>query len=373
MSVRIVTSVGEVRVQLHVEEAPRASRNFLKLCKLKYYNWCFFHHVQKGFVAQTGDPSGTGTGGEALEAVLLGASPNVTRAAARFFPDEIVKGLRHDRRGLLAMANAGKDRNGSQFYITLSDRHLDYLDGKHTIFGRVVEGLDVLDRINGCFCDAAGRPLQDIYIRDTLLEHDPFPDPPLLVPPAHAPPPTRAYLAQCRADVGADGPAPAKEPAESQHGRREREEARARAITLEMIGERESADLRPPENVLFVCKLNPMTEDEDLRTIFSRFGPLASCDIIKDRRTGASLGYAFVEFESKEACEEAYLKMDKVLIDDRRIHVDFSQSVSKLHTDWARTRARRSPPRGSTLAARPAREPANHRYRPRSRSPARRR
>merc|ERR1719318_1880884 len=106
-------------------------------------------------------------------------------------------------------------------------------------------------------------------------------------------------------------------------------EAKARATILEMVGDIPDAEIAPPENVLFVCKLNPVTCDDDLEIIFSRFGPVVSCEVIKDRVSGESLQYAFVEFADRAACEQAYFKMDNVLIDDRRIHVDFSQSVSK--------------------------------------------
>ena len=128
--------------------------------------------------------------------------------------------------------------------------------------------------------------------------------------------------------------------------RRERE-ARAQALTLEIVGDLHYAEVKPPENVLFVCKLNPVTEgqtihpsesmhrslteprsiDEDLDTIFSRFGPIVSCEVIRDKRTKDSLQYAFIEFENQKDCEQAYFKMQGVLIDDHRIHVDFSQSV----------------------------------------------
>ncbi|KAL8697911.1 MAG: hypothetical protein Q9201_006861 [Fulgogasparrea decipioides] len=108
--------------------------------------------------------------------------------------------------------------------------------------------------------------------------------------------------------------------------RRERE-ARAQALTLEIVGDLPYAEVKPPENVLFVCKLNPVTEDEDLDLIFSRFGKIVSCEVIRDKRTGDSLQYAFIEFEDQKACEQAYFKMQGVLIDDHRIHVDFSQSV----------------------------------------------
>lgn len=94
-----------------------------------------------------------------------------------------------------------------------------------------------------------------------------------------------------------------------------------------MVGDIPDADIAPPENVLFVCKLNPVTSDHDLSIIFSRFGTVKSCEVIRDQVTGDSLQYAFIEFEDRKACEDAYFKMDNVLIDDRRIHVDFSQSV----------------------------------------------
>jgi peptidyl-prolyl cis-trans isomerase-like 4 len=89
--------------------------------------------------------------------------------------------------------------------------------------------------------------------------------------------------------------------------------------------------MKPPENVLFVCKLNPVTNDDDLELIFSRFGKINSCEVIRDKKTGDSLCYAFIEFDKQEDCESAYFKMDNVLIDDRRIHVDFSQSVAKVN------------------------------------------
>lgn len=77
-----------------------------------------------------------------------------------------------------------------------------------------------------------------------------------------------------------------------------------------------------------------MVTDEDLHLIFSRFGKILSCEVIRDKRTGDSLQYAFIEFENQKDCEQAYFKMQGVLIDDHRIHVDFSQSVSRVQDDW---------------------------------------
>jgi len=109
----------------------------------------------------------------------------------------------------------------------------------------------------------------------------------------------------------------------------DRKEAKSREEVLEMLGDIPDAGVKPPDNVLFICKLNPVTTAEDLEIIFSRFGEVIKSEVIKDWKTGDSLCYAFVEFATHEECEAAYMKMDNVLIDDRRVHVDFSQSVSK--------------------------------------------
>ena len=105
-------------------------------------------------------------------------------------------------------------------------------------------------------------------------------------------------------------------------------EAKNRAVVLEMIGDLPEADSKPPSNMLFIAKLNQVTTEEDLETIFGRFGNITSCDIIRDKKTGDSLCYAFLGYDTDEACENAYFKMNNVLIDDRRIkvtHADHAQ------------------------------------------------
>ena len=237
----------------------------------------------------------------------------------------------------MATAPSPKDQEervaGSQFLITLGD-NLDYLDkdGKGAIFGKVVEGFDVLEKINTAFIDDRGRPLKDIRIRHTVLLDDPYADPPGLREPSQSPVPSAAQMATVRIaddeELEDDNDEAALEKL-----RRERD-AKAQALTLEMVGDLPFAEVKPPENVLFVCKLNPVTQDEDLELIFSRFGKILSCEVIRDKRTGDSLQYAFIEFENQKDCEQAYFKMQEVLIDDHRIHVDFSQSVSKLSDSW---------------------------------------
>jgi peptidyl-prolyl cis-trans isomerase-like 4 len=105
---------------------------------------------------------------------------------------------------------------------------------------------------------------------------------------------------------------------------------RSRTLMLQLLGElpEDASGFKPPENVLFVCKLNPYTSAADLGMIFSQFGKVLSSEIIKDPKTGHSLQYAFVEFATVDACQRAYFKMENVLVDDSRIHVDFCQSVA---------------------------------------------
>ena len=106
-------------------------------------------------------------------------------------------------------------------------------------------------------------------------------------------------------------------------------QARSDGQILVMVDDIPDADAAPPDNVLFVCRLNAMTESEDLRIIFSQHGAIKSCDVVRDWKTGDSLQYAFIEYAEVSECQRAYMKMENVLIDDRRIHVDFSQSVAK--------------------------------------------
>lgn len=323
MAVLLETTLGDLVIDLYPEERPRCTLNFLKLCKIKYFNFCLFHSIQRNFMAQAGDPTGTGEGGESLFSKLYGEQ-------AKYFEMETNPRIKHKKKGALSMVNNGDNLHGSQFFFTLAE-DLDYLDGQHTVFGEITEGLDVLEKINEAYCDKKHRPYQDIRINHTIILDDPFDDPDGLVIPDRSPEPTKEQLESGR--IGADEDlkdedGKTKEELEEEE---EKKEAHANAQILEMVGDLPDADVKPPENVLFVCKLNPLTTSEDLEIIFSRFGKISSCEVIKDKVSGDSLSYAFIEFEREEDCEEAYFKMDNVLIDDRRIHVDFSQSVAKLN------------------------------------------
>ena len=126
-----------------------------------------------------------------------------------------------------------------------------------------------------------------------------------------------------------------------------------------MTGDIPDAEVKPPDEVLFVCKLNPVTTDEDLELIFSRFGTIKSCEVIRDHKTGDSLNFAFIEFETEAACVQAYEKMNNVLIDDRRIKVDFSQSVSKLWNKYL-LKPRKAQPVKQAGASDPPRSSSSH-------------
>lgn len=124
----IKTNKGEMRFRLFDDEAPLTVNNFVFLANQGFYDGTTFHRVLADFMAQGGDPSGTGAGGPGYE-----------------FADETDTGLSFDRRGLLAMANAGPNTNGSQFFITFAPT--PWLDGLHTIFGELIEGDDVLSSL----------------------------------------------------------------------------------------------------------------------------------------------------------------------------------------------------------------------------------
>ena len=167
MAVLLDTSIGELVIDLNVKECPLASQNFINLCKCKYYNGCLFWNVQSNYIVQSGDPTGTGKGGMSAMG-LLHDNPTLT------FNDEINKLKKHNKIGLVSMTSNHINCNKSQFFITLRDNNMDHLDEKHTIFGEIAEGLDVLDKMNDVYCDDAGRPYQDIRIRHTFILDDPF-------------------------------------------------------------------------------------------------------------------------------------------------------------------------------------------------------
>lgn len=299
MSVLIETTIGNLVVDLHVDKCPVACFNFIKLCKIKYYNFSPFHKIEPGFTAQTGD-SYQENGGSSIYGILYGMKK-------RLFEKEIHNELKFRKRGIFAMTSSSSTKtltNGSQFFITLGN-NLDYLDEKHTIFGELAEGFDTLDKLEDAQLDDTGRPFFDIRIKHTYVLDDPFKDPPNLEIPDKSPIPSKNLLLSMRvSDLDLDEDNDEDSDSEESERKRRKKESEAQSLTLEMLGDLPSAAIKPPENVLFVAKLNPITNDDDLELIFSRFGKVNSCEIIKDKKTGKSLQYAFIEFDEKESAEE---------------------------------------------------------------------
>ncbi len=138
----IETNQGTVEVKLFEDVAPKACENFLKLVEKKYYDGIIFHRVIDGFMVQTGDPTGTGRGGQSIW--------------DKPFKDEVRADVAFTKPGLLAMANAGPNTNGSQFFITTAKT--PWLNMHHTIFGEVVNGYDVIQKIEKVQTDMADKP-----------------------------------------------------------------------------------------------------------------------------------------------------------------------------------------------------------------------
>ena len=138
------TNQGNIEVKLFLDVAPKTCENFIGLVKKGYYDGIIFHRVIKDFMVQGGDPTGTGRGGESIW--------------GRPFEDEVKSDVKFDRKGLLAMANSGPGTNGSQFFITTVPT--SWLNMKHTIFGEVVSGYDVVEKIENTEVGLGSKPVE---------------------------------------------------------------------------------------------------------------------------------------------------------------------------------------------------------------------
>ena len=143
------TNMGNIEIELFEKEMPVTAGNFRKLVEKGFYNGVIFHRVIKDFMIQGGDPTGTGTGGPGYS-----------------IKDEFSKNNRNDR-GAISMANAGPNTGGSQFFINLVNNN--YLDRKHPVFGKVVKGMDVVDKIGSSKTDAGDRPVNKVVINKATI------------------------------------------------------------------------------------------------------------------------------------------------------------------------------------------------------------
>eukprot|EP00899_Mesostigma_viride_P022642 jgi/Mesvir1/3562/Mv12028-RA.1 len=168
MSVQLVTSHGTLTINLFYKECPRTCRNFIELSKHGYYDGIIFHRLIQDFMCQAGDPFGDGSGGESIYGPT--------------FDDEISAKLGHDAKGIVSMANAGRNTNSSQFFISF--KQCPHLDGKHTVFGKLTDDcLDVLDEIQ-LVKTKNKRPVKPIKIFAANVIFDPWAGEPL--PPGAA-------------------------------------------------------------------------------------------------------------------------------------------------------------------------------------------
>ena len=148
------TSIGQFELELYHAHAPKTCYNFQELTRLGYYNGTTFHRIIKDFMCQGGDPTGSGRGGESV----FGGK----------FEDEISRELKHTGAGILSMANSGPATNGSQFFITLAPT--PWLDGKHTIFGRVSNGMKVIQRMGSVPTGNHDAPLEKVIVHKAYLK-----------------------------------------------------------------------------------------------------------------------------------------------------------------------------------------------------------
>jgi cyclophilin family peptidyl-prolyl cis-trans isomerase len=146
--IKFTTNLGEFVAEMFEDKAPLTTKNFLDLVGKGFYDGLIFHRVIDGFMIQGGDPTGTGMGGPGYE-----------------IKDEFGPGLKHDDEGILSMANAGPNTAGSQFFITLAPT--PWLDGHHAVFGKIVEGMDVVRAIGVVPTDAQDRP-KSVVIMDKV-------------------------------------------------------------------------------------------------------------------------------------------------------------------------------------------------------------
>jgi cyclophilin family peptidyl-prolyl cis-trans isomerase len=156
MTVAVIkTNMGTIEIELFADQTPKTVENFVGHADSGYYNGVIFHRVIQNFMIQGGDPTGTGRGGESIW--------------GKPFVDEIVPSLTFDEPGILAMANAGPNTNGSQFFITVAPT--SWLDGHHTIFGKVIGGMDVVYAISKVATSKPGdKPLKDIVMESVTIE-----------------------------------------------------------------------------------------------------------------------------------------------------------------------------------------------------------
>jgi len=150
VKIKIETTLGDIYADLNEAEAPKTVENFVTLANKGFYDGIIFHRVIPDFMIQTGDPTGTGMGGPGYQ-----------------FKDEFSRKMRHDKPGVFSMANSGPNTNGSQFFITVAPT--SWLDDRHSVFGHVTEGMDVVMKISQAPRDRQDKPVQKIAMNKVTV------------------------------------------------------------------------------------------------------------------------------------------------------------------------------------------------------------
>ena len=151
---KVETNMGTFKIKLYPEEAPKTVAHIKELVGKGFYNGIIFHRIIAGFVIQGGDPTGTGMGG-----------------SGNSIPDEFSNNLKHSKKGMVSMANSGRPNSqDSQFYITLAP--LEFLDGKYTVFGEVIEGLDVITKMGEVATGQNDKPVNEVKMLKVTLEEE---------------------------------------------------------------------------------------------------------------------------------------------------------------------------------------------------------
>ena len=279
MSVIIETTEGPITVDLYTTVRPQTCTNFLKLAKIKFYNFSLIYNLKRDFCAQMGKSWNKHEKDHSFFKYMYG------KKAVKFKSErDKAPRIKHTKIGQISMVVDKSGYHSCQFMITLGDdeRQLSYLDQcGHSPFGEVVldSSFSTLTKINTAMADEQDRPYDDIRISTIHILHDPFPDPVddfPMIGRMEDPEPTKQLLDDYRMPKHVQGWDEENEIDEIDEDYEAKRDANQRAAVLEMVGDLPNKDVAPDANVLFVCKLNPVTQDEDLEIIFSRFGEIKS-------------------------------------------------------------------------------------------------
>ena len=298
MIVLLTTSLGRLYVRLFDVACPEISKNFLELIKSGYYTGSSFVFVKKDYIAELGDHNSSSAlshnsvfkdkklfDEETIIKYLQGASSSDEKPASVY---------KHDKMGLLSTGGTSENKTKTNFLITLTNEDLTNLDAHHVVFGECISSKKTLDAFNSIKTNADFVPLKEVKI----------------------------VSAEVMSDQSKKGNIRLLEKLEEV-------QSKSRINLLTKLKDIQPGNETPDDRTLFVCRLNPVTETEDLQLIFSKYGEVEYVNLIKDPETNESLQYAFIKYVSKKDCEYAFEQLQNAIIDNRQIVVRFSQSVRK--------------------------------------------